>query len=325
MDATLVTGGGRLAITCAIPWVCERIREGADSQLETGSTKPSTMRVVVEDDRSPFNTRNWTPITRDAWARDGRVVIRDVATSGFDVLALVHTGVPTFTFRWRPPTRTRAAAHVLRTRARLLVRSVLLQFPPIWSAGLDGLAPLHASAVSVGSVGTALLTGASGAGKTTLVQTELGNDGRTVGDNLTVTDGQDVWGVVEPVRSMSGHGRRATHGRHESHLPGRVASLTPSLIVVVRRGACTRARRGSPELAARALVASTYSAGELRRYWPIHALLAMGTGLGPAHPAVLARAETLGARLPCVDIELADPGGTRLTDILTDHEMLQWN
>ena len=42
----------------------------------------------------------------------------------------------------------------------------------------------------------------------------------------------------------------------------------------------------SPDEAARALVAGTYMAGELRRFWPFAATLALATGIGPVHPDV---------------------------------------
>jgi hypothetical protein len=53
-------------------------------------------------------------------------VIRDVATSGFDLYARQDGWVPDLVLRWRPPTRTHAAALVLRRRARLLASAVLL-------------------------------------------------------------------------------------------------------------------------------------------------------------------------------------------------------
>lgn len=320
----MTTAGGRMVIGCAIGWVDHRIREGADQELAVGEVEDPTLRVIVEADRSAFDTVDWTPITRDSWGRDGRVVIRDVATSGFDLLVLVRAGVPTFTFRWRPPARTRVAASVLRARSRLLIRSVLLQYPPLWTAGLSGAAPLHACAVSAGAAGTVLLTGTSGSGKTTLVQNEVAHGGCTVGDNLAVTDGRSLWGVVEPVRSVGGRGRRAPHGRRESHLIGRVERLEPDAVIVVRRGERTQVRRITAHAAAQSLVAATYAAGELRRYWPIHAVLALGTGTGAAHPAVLAQAETLTVGRPCLEIELDDPVGARLADVLSDHGMLQW-
>jgi hypothetical protein len=324
MEANVATAGGRLAISCAIPWIGERIREGADDELTPGSDAGATVRVSVEAEHSSFPTTGWTPITRDAWARDGAVVIRDVATSGFDLRVRVRAGVPTFTFRWRPPPRTRAAAAVLQSRARLLTRAVLVQYPPLWAASLSGLVPLHAGAVSAGSAGVALLTGASGAGKTSLVTNELAHGGCTVADNLTTTDGRSLWGVVEPIRRVGGRGRRAPHGRRESHLSARVPRLEPDVIVVVHRGERTSVRHSSAGQAARSLVASTYAAGELRRYWAIHAVLAMGTGLGPAHPDVSATAELVTADRPCVDVTLADPADTRLADLLADHGMLQW-
>ena len=98
-----------------------------------------------------------------------------------------------------------------------------------------------------------------------------------------------VWGLVEPMRVEGGGGRRMPHGRHERPLEARARRAHPRLH---RRPRARRRLAGasltpcSAEAAARALVTSTYMAGELRRYWPFAATLTAGTGRGPAHPPV---------------------------------------
>jgi hypothetical protein len=324
MEATLSTGGELVAIRSAVPWVSDRIREGADGCLAFGPASAPTVRISVDRERAPFDTRGWVRLTRDAWCRDGHVVVEDVATSGFDMHLWREGQVPEAVFRWRPPRATRAASLLLRQRARLLVRAVLLQYPVLWVASTCGRAPLHAPALSMGAQGPALLAGPGGVGKTTLVEKEIAAGGVATGDNLSVGDGRTVWGVVEPMRTRQGTGRPALHGRREARLDHRVAALEPRLLAVLQRATRRRVEACHPEEAARALVASTYAAGELRRYWPLHAVLALGTGLGPPHPPVAEVAAAFAARLQGLAIELPSAPEVSLGDIVAEEGAAAW-
>jgi hypothetical protein len=324
MEGLLPTAGERLAIRCPQGWIARRILEGADGCFIPGPPDAPTVRVCVDPVREPFPVAGWTRLSRDAWCRDGRVMVRDVATSGFDLLAWRDGPVPDLVLRWRPPRRTRAAALMLRKRARLLAQAVLLQYPALWAASLRGRAPLHAAALTAGSHGTALLVGPSGVGKTTLVTEETAAGGSAIGDNLAVGDGSSVWGVVEPVRGDQPQGRRELHGRRAMHLSGRVPVLEPTVLVVLGRGTGYRVEACDPETASRALIASTYAAGELRRYWGVHALLALGTGAGPAHPQVAKTAATFAERLRCLQVELPKVRGERLAERLATEGAQAW-
>ena len=324
MEGLLPTAGERLAIRCPQGWIARRILEGADGCFVPGPPDAPTVRVTVEPAREPFPVAGWTRLARDAWCRDGRVMVQDVATSGFDLLAWRDNPVPELVLRWRPPRRTRVAALVLRKRARLLTQAVLLQYPALWAASTRGRVPLHAAALTAGSQGAALLVGPSGVGKTTLVTEEIAAHGTAVGDNLAVGDGSSVWGVVEPVRSDQAQGRRELHGRRTMHLSGRVPVLDPTVLVVLARGTGYRVEECPPEEASRALVASTYAAGELRRYWGVHALLAMGTGVGPPHPLVSKTAAAFAERLRCLRVELPRVRGERLAEHLTTEGAEAW-
>ena len=255
--------------------------------------------------------------SRGAWGRDGEVVLRDVCTSGFDVHVSCREDLATFRFRWRPPRQTHAASRVLRSRFHLLVRAAMLQYPALWWAGRRGVAPMHAPACDVGGC-SLLLVGPSGVGKTTLIAGAVAEGATAVGDNLAASDGHTVWGVVEPLRVTGGGGRKMAHGRGEMPLRNRVDHLVPDRLVVVRRGAPGSGIHVQPlggSEAVRALVTSTYEAGELRRFWPLAAQLAAGTGLGPAHPPVEAVSEALASRLPAVLVELGTLDGVRLQDL----------
>ena len=79
-----------------------------------------------------------------------------------------------------------------------------------------------------------------------------------------------------------------------------------------------------PQEAAREITASTYMAGELRRFWALAAVLALGTGIGPAHPPVAEVARAFTERLPCVEVELPSVRGVRAADLLEASEVRAW-
>ena len=112
------------------------------------------------------------------------------------------------------------------------------------------------------------------------------------------------------------------HGRRERPLPARAPALAPNAIVVLRRGTPEPGalREADPETAAAAMIAATYMAGELRRYWGFAAALSAGTGVGPPHPPVAEVARTLAARMPCRTL---DVGGRRasLAELLDTAEV----
>ena len=148
------------------------------------------------------------------------------------------------------------------------------------------------------------------------------DDGAPVSDNLCTYDGERLHGLPEPRRVDAGTARalRRTmpHGRVEQPWEGRQHVIRPSLLLVLRRGTGERptVRPVPPAVAARALVAGTYAAGELRRYWAFAATLALGTGLGPAHPAIVGEAERLARSLPCLEVVLPARPGTSLAEIV---------
>jgi hypothetical protein len=333
MRALLATGGEVVGLDSELPWVDARLLEAADGMALTGQDldrgPTPTMQVVVEESHEPFDTGGWAQLSRDAWARDGQVVVRDVVTSGFDLWlqgpdAVGLDAIPEFTFRWRPSARTRVAAVLLRGRDRLLVRAALLQYPTLWVASCRGRAPVHASCITGHTAGPALLAGPSGVGKTTLVEAETERGGWAATDNLGVSDGSTVWGVVEPMRSEAGHGKAAPHGRREGRLPRRARALRPTTVVALRRGPVTAVDELEPADAARTLVAATYAAGELRRYWPLHALLALGTGTGPAHPPVQQVADSVAHRSACHSVQLDHVRGVCLGDLLDGKDVPAW-
>jgi hypothetical protein len=317
MALALTTAGERLTVARVPRWLDSVVAEGADQAAAGAGAGGPGVTVTVEDGRGPFDTAGWAPLTRGAHARDGELVATDICGSGFDLHLRVRDGAADFTLRWRPSPRTLALHRALRSRFHLLARAVLLQYPALWWAGVNGRAPLHAPACTAGAA-TPLLAGPGGVGKTTLLGRELAAGGAATSDNLTVSDGATVWGLVEPMRAEGLGGRRMPHGRAEGRLPGRVPELRPDRVVVLRRGQGDAAtvRPCAPEAAARALVAGTYVAGELRRYWPYAALLAAGTGLGPAHPPVGRVAAELADRLPCTEVVLASAPGPGLAELL---------
>jgi len=321
MQASLQSAGEVLSIGCSLPWVADLLVEGAADELGRPETD-STIRVEVERSSQPFDTRAWEPLTRGAWCRKGEVVVSNACTSGFDVLVRCVDGHASFTYRWRPPTRDRVAARVLRSRFHLLARAVLIQYPALWWAGGRGRAPLHASSCAT-RTSTPMLSAAGGVGRSTLVMEELRRGGRTTGDNLAVGDGVTLWGLVEPMRVEGATGRRMPHGRNEVLLHDRASELVPDCLVVIRRGNVEAPvlRACSAEAAARSLVTSTYMAGELRRFWPLAAVLSAGTAVAPPHPPVEAVATEFADRLPCFLLVLSRAPGTALSELITTAEI----
>jgi hypothetical protein len=165
-----------------------------------------------------------------------------------------------------------------------------------------------------------MLAGPGGVGKSTLILAELGQGGTATSDNLTVSDGTAVHGVVEPGKIEGGSGARRPYGRRETRLDGRSDVLFPDELWVVRRTGQTPSLLPlDAPAAARELIAGTYMAGELRRYWGFAAALALGTGQGPAHPPIAQVATSLAERLPCRLLTLGmvrPPGGPALSSYL---------
>jgi hypothetical protein len=313
----LFSAGECVSLSSSLDWVSDLLAEGAGADLRSGEAAEASVFVRIEDDRSPFETGGWELLARGARRRAGSVVLENVCTAGFDLHLSCRGGWPEFTFRWRPPARDRAAARVLRSRFHLLARAALLQYPVLWWAGTRGRVPLHASGCR-SERSSALLTAQSGIGRSTLVLAETLAGGQATGDNLSVGDGETLWGLVEPARVEGGSGRRMPHGRQETSLPNRVSSLAPDCVVTLVRGNGDAPSLTScpPEAAARALVASTYMAGELRRYWAFAAVLATGTGLGPAHPPVADVAAAFAGNLPCYSLALGREPGACLDELL---------
>ncbi|GHF42916.1 hypothetical protein GCM10018783_09720 [Streptomyces griseosporeus] len=305
--ALLVQAGERLVVDCRWSPVARLLAEGGAGAWRPADGTGADVRVEVEPQHRPFDIRGWRPLARGAHVRDRSVVLHNACGSGFDLCLTVVAEQLQVRARWRPPARERIAARLLRSRFHLLVRAVLLQYPALWWAGHHGRVPLHAGAVTLGG-SVPLLAGPGGTGRSTLLLRAVADGGRACADNLCVTDGRDVFGLVEPVRVEGGGGRRMAYGRSERPLPSRVDSLRPDRLVVLcrRPGARPSVRPADPAQAARSLVAGTYMAGELRRYWPFAAALALGTGLGPAHPPVTGAAQELAHLLPADELVLGD-------------------
>jgi hypothetical protein len=322
MSTSLATAGERVVFESSIPWVTDLIAEGAGGELVPIDGPGVSLRVHVEADHRPFETRGWELVTRGVWRRDREAVVENVCTSGFDLHLWYAVDHIHLTYRWRPPRRERAASRVLRSRFHLLARAVLMQYPVLWWAGVRGRVPLHASACAT-TPSTALVTAPSGVGRSTLLVDELAAGARTTGDNIAVTDGTTVWGLVEPVRVEGGGGRRMPHGRKEAPLQHRAESLAPDCVVVLERSDLEHPALSpcSPDAAVRSLVTSTYMAGELRRYWPFAATLAAATGIGPAQPPLMEVAAAIASRLPCFSLALGPKQRARLSELLEAMEV----
>ena len=304
------SGGEVVAVDSELAWVTRLVVQA------TGGSAPDaaapTVRLRVEAERAPFVHSGLRPVTRGVYGApattDGpQAVLYNAGGSGFDLAVLAGDPL-VVTARYRPSHPVRAANRLLAHRFSLLAGQVLVHYPVLWRAGWRGRVPLHACVVHTGA-GTPLLAGPGGVGKSTVLAGILATGGTAISDNLCCADTRACFGIAEPLRTDGATGPRTSHGRVERPLTGRVDSLCPDRLVVMERGPRTEIGPIEPAAAARALVAGTYAAGELRRYWAFAASLALATGCGPAHPPIEAVARAYAARLPCVRVRVGD-GGT---------------
>lgn len=309
------TAGEYIELICRQRFLSGVLLEGlGDHPTETSAPVPD-IRVIVEDSVAPFDTDEWDVLTRNAWRRPGQVVLRDACSSGLDMLVSTVEPYLEVRARLRPPPVGRVASTILRSRSRLLRRAVLLQYPALWWGQQRGRVPLHASVCSIGTNHgrSVLIAGPGGIGKSTIINAELERGAVATSDNVCVSDGHSAWGLLEPRRVPSDvdagkRGRRMPHDRREAPWRGRVDDLTPDLLLVLRREAAkqTSCAPCDPNQAAKYLVAGTYMAGELRRYWAFASTMALGTGVGEAHPSVDHVARTLAVGLPCWELTLGE-------------------
>jgi hypothetical protein len=328
----VTTAGERVAVDSEIPRLMELLMAATGGELCEAAADDATVRLKVEAQRQPFQHDGWMLVARGVWAAPPRTLLLDACSSGFDLLVEPRGPTLHVSARYRPAPRTRAANTALGERFRLLAGQTLLHYPALWWASLRGRVPLHVS-VTRGAGGVTMLAGPAGVGKSTLLAAGLPRGEIATADNVCACDAYRAYGLVEPLRvdtlardtanvaGAAGPGgpARAPHGRREYRLPGRAAWLDPQRLVVLRRGAAGADLSLTPVSSAQAaheLVAGTYMAGELRRFWQFAATLALATGLGPAHPDVSGVASALADRLPCLELRLGDRPAVPIDDLL---------
>jgi hypothetical protein len=319
----VTTAGERVVVDCAVPRFEALLTAATAGELSQAGRPDGTVHLDIQASRRPFGRARWTLISRGVWAAPPRVLLADACSSGFDLLVEPAGSVLHVTARYRPGPRARAANMLLAGRFRLLAAQTLLHYPALWWASLQGRVPLHVS-VTAGPGGVTMLAGPSGVGKSTLLAAGLQRGETATADNVCACDSHSAFGLVEPLRldGAGGTGPAAPHGRREYPFSGRQSRLDPDRVVVLRRGLpadhAPAVRQLLPGEAARELVTGTYMAGELRRFWPFAATLALATGLGPAHPDVTGVATALADRLPCLEIRLASRPSVPVGELLEE-------
>ncbi|MGN6780186.1 MAG: hypothetical protein ACTHJH_01650 [Marmoricola sp.] len=315
----LRSAGQRVVIESTSARLSRRLQTASGHSGGTGTGAGGCdVRICLESSHRPFSRAGMVPVTRGAWTDGaGTVVFDSVGGSGHTQCWTTAPVGPVRTrSRWHPSPAQAAAGEVLRRRQRALEAEVLLHYPILWTAARHGLAPLHVSVLRVDDV-VVVLAGPGGLGKSTMVSAELAQGAVALCDNLAVTDGVALYGLAEPLRVERGTAvpdqRRSGHAMHhrQSYDWGsRPAAMVPDVLVVVRRGRSDvpTLRQTTSAAAARSLVAGTFAAGELSRFWPLAATLALATGEDQVLPTVEESAARVAARLPCFELELGRPG-----------------
>lgn len=299
------TAGETIAVRCQEKSAAGLITRAVGAPLASRPGSDVTVSLDVETATARFDTARLTSVTRDCWSDGTRTVLANACGSGFDLQIEVTDAHLAVTARYRPPAPVRGLNTLTRRRFSLLAGQTLVHYPVLWRAGWRGRVPLHAGVLAT-TAGLPLLVGPSGVGKSTVIGAAVAEGAAATSDNLCCGDGSDCFGLAEPLRLTGGAARRTSHGRSDTELTGRVGSLMPDRVVVLARGRETRIEAAKPDDAARSLVAGTYAAGELRRYWQFAATLALATGRGPAHPPVHEVAAGYTDRLPCLRVQVGD-------------------
>jgi hypothetical protein len=315
----LQSAGELVEVDSELDWARRLVVRAAGVAPESAACGEPTIRLRIEATTRPFSRVSLRPVTRGAYSDGTRTLLADAGGSGFDLLAVPDGDELRVTARYRPATPTRLANRALRRRFGLLAGQVLVHYPVLWRAGWRGRVPLHASVLN-GPAGTPLLAGPGGVGKSTVLVRSLSAGGTATADNVCCADEARCYGLAEPVRTDAAgtRGARTSHGRVEVRLAGRVSMLEPDRLVVLERGPHTKIAPIKPDEAARALVAGTYAAGELRRYWAFAATLALATSRGPAHPPVSDVAAAYADRLPCLRVRVGDGAVVSIADLCAE-------
>jgi hypothetical protein len=319
---TFTTGSAVVAVDARTRQFRDAVLTAAGSP-EVLSLPASPNAVLVESRPGHERPAGSVPVTRGVTREaDGTVVIESAGGSGYRQRWDVAGDTVRVESQWHPSAQHSLAARALPVRFRALRGQVLLHHPVLWWGALQGLAPLHVSVLDLHGTVVAL-AGPGGVGKTSLVTREVAAGARATCDNLALSDGEVMYGLREPLRipaDIAGNaasGPRAAHGRREVPWATRVPALHPDLLVVVRRdGDAARLRTLDRDAAQRALVAGTMCAGELTRFWPLAAVLALATGRGPVQPPVAETARVLVERVPCHELQLGPTSGHRLGALL---------
>ncbi|MEU7872918.1 hypothetical protein [Dactylosporangium sp. NPDC049140] len=305
------TAGEVMDVDTELPWAARLVARALGvppgATPPPDPTGPPTIRLRI-DAGTALPLHGLRPVTRGTWSDGVTTALVNAGGSGFDLKVTVGEPLEILA-RYRPGGPLRAANLLLGARFGLLAGQILVHYPVLWRAGWRGRVPLHACVLR-GGPATPLLAGPGGVGKSTLLRQALAAGAVATADNLCCADASRCFGVAEPLRldGPAARGPRAgtSHGRVELPVAAREPVLEPDRLVVLERGPRTEIDRLAPDEAARALVAGTYAAGELRRFWAFAATLALATGLGPAHPPIEAIAEGYARRLPCLRVRVGD-------------------
>ena len=235
-DLTFVSAGQRATLTGGSPGLRRHLATALGDPVP--ATSSPNVLLDLEAGRAPFALASGKLVTRGVTADGaGGAVLHSAGGSGHSQHWTIGAsgGRETLTVRsrWQPAPAERAAAAALPVRRRALQAQVLVHYPTLWWAAVQGLAPLHVSILEVeGAV--VVLAGPGGVGKSTLVSGERARGGVAMCDNLAATDGETTYGVAEPLRCTS---PSSTSRARSWSLPAPAASASPRSLPASKRSA----------------------------------------------------------------------------------------
>src|SRR5882672_10409661 len=129
-----LTGGVEFHLASTVEWAgreLQTVLSGAPQEALTFGR----VRLGIEASTSAFATDGMLRFSRDVFGDGkGTAVVRNAATSGFDLRVEVADTETRIAARWRPARQEQILSKVMKARQRLLLAQALIHYPALWQA-----------------------------------------------------------------------------------------------------------------------------------------------------------------------------------------------